>query len=125
MAPFDPARDADQWPDRERQWRKALGRIRIGVEPIPEQLERMRLVAWTLTAVAGGIGLMFVALFSAFGHPIIGLVVASVLVGPVIASAWAGFLRTRGRVDRYLREKEEVSRPRAASVPSSSIDGEA
>lgn len=101
---------ATSWADRERVWQRKLGRIRIGVEPIPEQIQRHCLVTWVLTAVAMGIQLMFIALFSAFEHPWIGVIVAGVVLGPVIASSWVGFLLIKRQAERYLREKEEVDR---------------
>lgn len=104
------------WPERERYWRRRLGRIRLGVEPIADQLERYRLVACVLTAVCVGIQIMFVALFAAFAHPWIGLAVAGVILGPVIVSSWLGFWRMKSRAARYLREKEEVERLRASKV---------
>jgi hypothetical protein len=116
MSPFDPTDASANWPDRQREWRKALGRIKIGVEPIPEQVERLRLVSLVMTVVSGGIGAIFIALFTAFRHPWIGLTVAGVIVGPVIASSWIGFARLKARADRYLREKEEVDRLRGSGL---------
>ena len=48
-----------RWRMREKQWRRKLGRLRLGVEPIEEQLARYRRVTWVLTAVPAVIGLMF------------------------------------------------------------------
>jgi hypothetical protein len=116
MKTLDPREAAAIWPERERQWRVALGRIKIGVEPIGEQVEKYRLVTWMITALAAGIGLMFVALFSAFRHPMIGLTVAVVLFGPLILSAWIGFLRLKAKAARYVLEKQEVERLRSQGV---------
>ncbi len=107
-----------EWPERERYWRRRLGRVRIGVEPIADQLEKYRLVTWTLTAVATGIAIMFVALFTAFAHPFIGMGVAGVILGPVILFSWIGFWRMKGRAAGYLREKEEVERLRLIAASS-------
>ena len=35
-----------RWRLRENQWRRKLGRLRLGVEPIEEQLARYRGVTW-------------------------------------------------------------------------------
>lgn len=76
------------------------GRFRVGPEPIEDQLARHRRVTLGLTAVAGGVGLMFLALFAAFRAPLIGLVVAGVLIGPIIAGAWLNHLRLRRALAR-------------------------
>lgn len=110
MKTLDPREAAANWPERERQWRIALGRIKLGVEPVADQLEKYRLVTWTLSFVAGGMGTILFALFCAFRHPFIGLAVAGGLFGPVIVSAWIGFARLESLASRYLREREEVDR---------------
>ncbi len=46
--PFDP-----EWDDRLRYWRRKLGRLRLGVEPIPDQVARYRRVTVMLTVVPG------------------------------------------------------------------------
>lgn len=106
------------WPDRERYWRRKLGRLRLGVEPLPDQLEKYRKVNWTLTAVTSGIAAMFVALFTAFAHPFIGMAVAGVILGPIVLFSWIGFWRMKRRAARYLREKEEVERLRLSAISS-------
>ena len=40
-----------RWRLRENHWRRKLGRLKLGVEPIEEQLTRYRRVTWALTAV--------------------------------------------------------------------------
>ncbi len=102
------------WPDRERRWRRKLGRIRPGDGPVEEQLSRFRAMTWVMTAVGGGIALLFVALFSAFGKPLYGLVVAAVLPGPILIAAWTGYFRLRRRAHRYLEELREVEGLRLA-----------
>ena len=57
-----------RWRTREQEWRRRLGRLRLGVEPIEEQLERYRRVTWALTAVPAIIAVMFLGLFIAFGR---------------------------------------------------------
>lgn len=103
---------AADWPARERQWARELGRIRIGVEPITDQVAKYRRVTWLLMAVAAGIGLFLLALFTAFRSPGTGLIVAGVIVGPIIVSAWFGQIRLAKKAARYLREKAEVERLR-------------
>lgn len=114
MKTLDPRDLEATWPEREKHWRRKLGRLRLGAEPIPDQVEKYRRVTLLLTAVSSGIGAMFVALFSAFRHPLMGLGVAAVLLGPVILFSWVGFWSMKGRAARYLREKEEVERLRAS-----------
>jgi hypothetical protein len=36
----------DEWQERERQWQRRLGRLRLGAEPIAEQLAKYRRVTW-------------------------------------------------------------------------------
>src|SRR4051794_37376753 len=116
MKTLDPRDAAAIWPEREREWRKALGRLRIGVEPIGDQVEKIYRVTWVMTGISLGIAAMFIALFTAFRHPGIGLVVAGVLLGPIILFSWIGFLRLKGRAARYLREKEDVERLRGSEL---------
>jgi hypothetical protein len=103
----------EAWQARQRYWRHKLGRLRLGAEPLEDQLARYRRVTWMLTAVPLGIGLMFVALFTAFGRPDVGLVLASILLMPIVLIAWLddGLLRSRAR--RYARERAEHERRQA------------
>jgi hypothetical protein len=103
-----PPRDSDAemaWSARQRYWQRKLGRLRLGVEPLPVQLARYRRVTWMLTAVPLVIGLMFVALFAAFDRPDIGLVMAGVLLLPVVVLAWLQHGLLALRAARYLREQ--------------------
>jgi hypothetical protein len=93
-----------RWQLREEQWARKLGRLRLGVEPLDEQLARYRRVTLALTIVPGVIAAMFLALFAAFGRPDIGLVVIGVLFVPIIAGSWIGYLRLRWRARAYLKE---------------------
>src|SRR5262245_48007663 len=71
----DHAEDLEaSWRAREEVWRRKLGRLRLGVEPIEEQLARYRRVTWALTAVPAGLAVMFFTLFAIFGYPLVGLV---------------------------------------------------
>ena len=106
------------WQDRQRYWRRKLGRLRLGVEPLDEQLARYRRVTWMLTAVPFAIGLMFLGLFAAFGRPGIGLIVAAVLFAPLVVIAWVDYAILRWRVGRYLDEQS-----RHAGEPTSTGRG--
>jgi hypothetical protein len=106
--------DADEaWQARRRDWQRKLRRLRLGAEPIPEQVARYRRVTWMLTAVVGVIALMFVALFGAFQRPEIGAILAGVLLVPVAVIAWIDQGLLEFRAARYLREEAE-HRQRAA-----------
>ena len=88
----DHAEDLEaSWRAREDLWRRKLGRLRLGVEPIEEQLTRYRRVTWVLTAVPGGLAVMFFTLFAIFGHPLVGLVLDAVLLLPIALGAWADY----------------------------------
>jgi hypothetical protein len=52
----------DRWRERERAWARKLGRLRLGVEPLPDQLARYHRMTWALTLVSGTISLMFLCL---------------------------------------------------------------
>ncbi len=93
-----------KWLVRERYWRRKLGRIRLGVEPIEEQVTKYRRATWVLTWVLIGLAAIFVGLFAAFQRPDIGGVLAGVLLLPIVILAWAEFALTKARVARYLRE---------------------
>lgn len=98
MAPED-------WAERERQWRRKLGRLRLGVEPLAEQLDRYRRVTIALTVVPGVIALMFLALFTAFDAPLLGLAVVGVVLAPIVLFAWLDYARLRRRVRDYEEDR--------------------
>jgi hypothetical protein len=102
----------DHWREREREWAVRLGRLRLGVEPIEDQLARYRRVTWGLMIVPAIISVMFLALFSVFGRPDIGLLVILILFVPMIVFAWLGYkrLERKGRV--YLAERERYENER-------------
>ena len=112
----DHAQDLEaSWRVREDLWRCKLGRLRLGVEPIEEQLARYRRVTWALTAVPAGLAVMFFTLFAIFGYPLVGLVLDAVLLLPIALGAWADYgwmalraRRYRAEAERYLREKEQL-----------------
>ena len=94
-----------RWRVRERQWARRLGRLRLGVEPLEEQLTRYRRTTWALAVVPGIIALMFLSLFTVFGRPDIGLIVISILFVPMILCAWLGYARLKHRADAYLADR--------------------
>lgn len=108
MEPDLASRDSDrQWQERLRYWKRALGRIQLGVEPVEEQLEKYRRVTWVLTAVPAGLAIFFLSLFTAFRRPDIGAIVVLVLLVPMVVLAWLDFFRLERRVRRYLAELKE------------------
>ena len=57
-----------------------LGRLRLGVEPIEDQLARYRRATWALTAVPSILGVFFVTLFTVFGRPDIGMILVALVL---------------------------------------------
>jgi hypothetical protein len=107
-----------RWQMREERWRRKLGRLRLGVEPIAEQLARYRGVTWALTVVPSLLALMFFTLFAVFGRPDIGLIFDAIILLPIIAVAWFDYALLARRARRYLeergqylREKEQITSP--------------
>jgi hypothetical protein len=121
-SPPNPAEDLDaRWRTREDYWRRKLGRLRLGVEPIEEQLARYRRATWALTAVPAALAVFFFTLFAVFGYPRVGLALDAIVLLPIVLGAWADHAllslrarRYRAEADRYLRDRE---RRRAASSP--------
>src|SRR5271165_7004237 len=111
-----------RWRVRERDWARKLGRLRLGVEPLEEQLERYRRTTWALAIVPGVIALMFLTLFTVFGRPDVGLVVVLILFVPMILGAWLGYARLKRRAAAYLADRarfeEEKKRLLDASAQS-------
>ncbi len=99
-----------RWREREAWWRRKLGRLRLGVEPLDEQVARYRRVTWALTVVPAILAIMFVALFTAFGRPDIGLVLVVILLMPIVLGAWLNQALLAHRARRYLAEVEEFRR---------------
>jgi hypothetical protein len=104
-----------QWRLRENYWRRKLGRLRLGVEPIEEQLARYRRVTWALTAVPAFLAVFFVTLFTVFGRPGIGLILVAVVLLPVVLGAWWDYAMMASRARRYRREADEYLRTRDGS----------
>mgnify|MGYP001070009293 CR=1 FL=1 len=117
--PTDPivALDA-RWRERRIAWGRRLGRLRLGVEPLDVQLTRYRRMTWGLTAVTGTIGAMFVALFSAFGRPDVGLILVAILLLPVIVFGWIGYLRLARGARGFEREHDAYQAERRRLVES-------
>jgi hypothetical protein len=110
-----PAHDSDletRWRLRENQWRRKLGRLRLGVEPIEEQLARYRRVTWALTVLPLVVGLMFFSLFTVFGRPVIGLFLATTLVVSIGLGAWLDYALLARRGRRYMTERSNYLRER-------------
>jgi hypothetical protein len=105
MDTFDGDLDSSDWPEREAWWRMKLRRLRLGAEPIEEQVARLRRVTIALTVIPIGIGLMFLAIFAAFGRPDVGGVVFGVLIVPVVGLAWIDQAVLQARASAYLRER--------------------
>jgi hypothetical protein len=99
-----------RWRLRENHWRRKLGRLKLGVEPIEEQLTRYRRVTWALTAVPAVIGLMFLTLFTVFGRPDIGLVFDAIVLLPIVVGAWLDYAWLARKARRYLTEFSEYLR---------------
>ena len=113
-----------RWRVRERKWARRLGRLRLGVEPLEEQLTRYRRTTWVLAVVPGIIALMFLTLFTVFGRPDIGFVVILILFVPMILFAWVGYARLKRRAAAYLAdrarfedEKKRLLEPRSRRRP--------
>jgi hypothetical protein len=105
-----------RWRLRETYWRRKLGRLRLGVEPIEEQLARYHRVTWALTAVPSILAVMFLTLFGVFGRPDIGLVLDAIVLLPIVLGAWWDYAtmarrarRYRGELDTYFRDKEGLT----------------
>jgi hypothetical protein len=106
-----PDRDLEsRWRLRENHWRRKLGRLKLGVEPIEEQLTRYRRATWVLTAVPAVISLMFLTLFTVFGRPDIGLIFDAIVLLPIVVGAWLDYAWLARKARRYLTEFSEYLR---------------
>ena len=111
----DPSPSDPRWELRLQYWRRRLGRVRLGVEPVEEQVAKYRRATWMLSAVVLGLALIFLALFTAFGRPDVGAVLVLVLLVPVGGFAWIDDALLRRRVAAYLRDLREHERASATS----------
>jgi hypothetical protein len=107
------------WRAREDYWRRKLGRLRLGVEPIGEQLARYRRVTWALTAVPAALAVFFFTLFAVFGYPLVGLVLDAVILLPIVLGAWADYALMAARARRYRVEAARFVRERERLRPAS------
>ena len=121
LTPPDAKSDAS-WQMRQEFWRRKLGRLRLGVEPLEEQLARYRGVTWALTLVPAFLAMFFMTLFTVFGRPDIGFIVDAILLLPIVVGAWLDYALLARRAGRYLaelsentRQKKCVSRPGATA----------
>ena len=96
----------------QRVRRRKLGRLRLGVEPIEEQLTRYRRVTWVLTAVPAFLSTFLFCLFAVFSRPDVGLVVAALLFLPICSGAWLGYLGLTRRARRYMAELNDYNSAR-------------
>ncbi len=104
---------APDWTARRHYWQRKLGRLRLGAEPIVEQLARYRRVTWMLTAVPFGLALMFVGLFVVFKRPDVGLILVGILLFPIVVLAWLDYAMLVTRAARYSRELREAKKQQA------------
>ena len=102
----------DGWREREREWSQWLGRLRLGAEPIEDQLAKYRRVTWGLMIVPAIISVMFLTLFSVFGRPDIGFLVILILFVPMIVFAWLGYKRLERKGKAYLAERARYENER-------------
>lgn len=110
------------WSERQRYWRRRLGRLVLDAEPLAEQLDRYRLATWGLTVVPLVLGSIIFVLLAAFGAPGVGAAVSGVLFLPIIAVAWLDYRRLARRVAQYEAER---ARHEAADRPRRSENAEA
>ena len=110
--PVDP-----EWDARLRYWRRALGRLRLGAEPIEEQLARYRRATLVLTAVTSALALFFLGLFAAFRRPDVGLVLDLIFLAPIVALAWLDDALLRRRASRYARDLHAHEARRDGKTP--------
>ncbi len=108
-----------RWRAREGEWAYKLGRLRLGVEPVEEQLARYRRTTWVLVIIPAIIALMFLTLFTVFGRPDIGLVVILILFLPMILLAWMDYTRLKWRAAAYLADRARFEEERKRLLKSS------
>ena len=90
--------------ERVLYWQRRLGRVRLGVEPVEAQIERIRQMTWVILAVVTFLEVFFLSLFTAFKRPDIGLILISVSLVPIELVAWFDYVRLRNRVREYQAE---------------------
>lgn len=108
----EPEQDSKNPEQRRRYWARKLGRLRLGVEPLDEQLAKYRRVTWALTLIPSGIALLFISIFTAFGRADIGLIVVAIVLGPVVLVAWLDYALLARNARRYQAEQARITGPR-------------
>jgi len=98
-------------PAREIDWQRKLRPIRVGAEPILDQLRRRFQAMLLMTGLTSMIALMMLAIFAGFGRPDVGLGVAGLIVLPVTSWIWLDYLLLRSRTFAYWRERENEAPP--------------
>jgi hypothetical protein len=106
-----------EWDARLAYWRRRLGRVRLGAEPVEEQLARYRRATWLVTAIPLSLAVFFVTLFAAFRRPDVGAWVSAVLFAPVVALAWLEDALLRRRAFAYLRELRQHEARQGTETP--------
>ncbi len=110
-----------KWQAREKYWRRKLGRLRLGVEPIEDQLARYNRVTWAITAISTFLGLTFLTLFTVFGRADIGLIFDAIILLPIVGGAWIDHALLANRARRYLAEADEYRRANDLATRSSIV----
>ena len=101
----DLSKSAESRAERRAYWERKLRRLRLDAEPIEEQIAKYKRVTWALTIISTIMALMFVALFSAFRRPDLGLLFAAILFGPIVSLAWLDFKKLERDALAYLAER--------------------
>ena len=108
-----------RWQASQNQWRRKLGRLRLGVEPIEEQVARYRGVTVVLTVVSSALGLMFLTMLTVFRRPDIGHIFDGIILLPIVIVAWLDFALLASRARRYVEERDEYLRQKEQNVAGS------
>ncbi len=109
----------DRWRARQAEWARRLGRLRLGAEPIEEQLARYRRVTWGLVIVPGVIALIFLTLFSIFGRPDIGVGIVLLFFGPIALFSWLGYRGLERKAAAFRAEEARFDADRRLLLASS------
>ena len=104
-----------EWELRLQYWRRRLGRVRLGVEPVEDQVAKYRRATLMLSAVVLGLALIFLSLFTAFSRSDVGAVLVLVLLVPIVGFAWIDNTLLLRRVAAYQRDLREHERIAAAA----------
>ncbi len=91
---------------RQFYWQSQLRPIRLGAEPVADQIRRRMLVNAAGSVCVALIGLIFLGIFAAFGRSDLGLIIAGTLFAVGIVGNWIVYFRLRRRMRAYLVELE-------------------